>query len=111
MIDSLLKIIKDPNNPRNWELFNKLSAEATDSFNTQYKNIYGQDPPNDKQTGDLRNAYGHAYASAKLTYDWNSDIALALGYYKEISTEDEEKRRQSTIEQAIIDLPMLRLKV
>lgn len=54
--------------PSDNELFQQLSAQINESFDNYYKIKFG-DNVSSPLYGSLKNAYGHAYASAYLAYN------------------------------------------
>lgn len=51
--------------PKQSEIFNRLSQLGTEAFNTYYEQI-GSPAMSASELGNLKNAFGHAYSSAWL---------------------------------------------
>jgi len=79
--------------------FKALRNEASDDFEIKCNEAnlsFGRD-------SDEANAYAHAYASAHIANMIDSDLALELGYQKEISTKDHEIFSFGSVENAAKD--------
>ena len=75
--------------PSDNELFQQLSAQINESFDNYYKIKFG-DNISSPLYGSLKNAYGHAYASAYLAYNNGATVARTYGVLKEFFTLNDE---------------------
>ena len=80
--------------PKQSEIFNRLSQLGTEAFNTYYEQI-GSPAMSASELGNLKNAFGHAYSSAWLAYNIDTDTAKIFGLIKEIFTLNQEVENHS----------------
>ena len=85
--------------PKNNAEFNEISGSINSSFDNFYAQEFGYIPEIGSSEyvnySNIKNAYGHAYASAYLTYKYNGDRSKLLGLIKEIATLNDEIKNHS----------------